>query len=151
MSTEGAAVCIVRHDDDAAGAALAQAPLGQRAKSVGNARSNAALGAWVGARPVLLLGAQSDMCVDATATAVLALGLKVAVVSDAHATVAYFGSTANQIIALHNAKWCDAGAVMVSADALDNLASLLSESSDPIALIEKNCRKSNNIVVPAPH
>ncbi|KAJ3115156.1 Cysteine hydrolase [Physocladia obscura] len=140
-AAEGAAVCFVRHDDAEAGAALApDSPgwrvldaLGQRAaeptfaKSVGNAFSNPALGAWVGARPVLLLGAQSDMCVDATATAALALGLKVAVVSDAHGTVAYGGSTANQIIALHNAKWRDAGAVLVSADDLDNLASLLSE------------------------
>ena len=86
-------------------------------KSVGDAFSNPALGAWIaglGADEVVLLGAQTDHCVAATLKGALAAGLKVTVVADAHGTWDYGGETADQIIARHNAAFADAGARVVS-------------------------------------
>ncbi|CAN5885762.1 isochorismatase family protein [soil metagenome] len=90
-------------------------------KSVGDAFSNPALGAWIvelGADEVVLLGAQTDHCVAATLKGALAAGLKVTVVSDAHGTWDYGGQTADQIIARHNAAFEQAGARVMTTAAL---------------------------------
>jgi nicotinamidase-related amidase len=82
-------------------------------KSVGDAFSNPALGAWIAG----LLGAQTDHCVAATLKGALAAGLKVTVVADAHGTWDYGGETAPQIIARHNTAFAQAGArVVTTAD-----------------------------------
>lgn len=86
-------------------------------KSVGDAFSNPALGAWIaglGADEVLLLGAQTDHCVAATLKGALAAGLKVTVVADAHGTWDHGGETADQIIARHNTAFAKAGARVVA-------------------------------------
>ncbi len=80
------------------------------AKSVGDAFSNEALGAWVaaqGADEVVLLGAQTDYCIAATVKGASAAGLKVTVVSDAHSTVDSADETAAAIIARHNAAFAN--------------------------------------------
>src|SRR5215469_10111999 len=101
----GRKVAFVRHDGPRGDPLAPGEPgwpvwpeLGQRegeptfSKSVGDAFSNPALGAWVdgaSVRGVIVLGAQTDQCVAATVGGAMARGLAVTVVSDAHSTVAY--------------------------------------------------------------
>jgi nicotinamidase-related amidase len=130
----GRPVAFVRHDGPA-GDPLAPGKPGWRvwpalgqaedeptfSKSVGDAFSNAKLGEWLAgqdADEVVLLGAQTDQCVAATVTGALKAGLKVTVVSDAHGTWDWGGETAGQIIARHNAAFADAGATVVTTEAL---------------------------------
>jgi nicotinamidase-related amidase len=90
-------------------------------KTVGNAFSNPDLAAWVdaaGAGEVVLLGAQSEMCVAATTLGALDRGLKVTVVGDAHGTWPSGGATAGEIIARENAAFAAAGAQVVTTGAL---------------------------------
>jgi nicotinamidase-related amidase len=90
-------------------------------KSVGDAFSNPGFGAWVagqGAGEVILTGAQSDHCVAATVAGALKAGLRVTVVSDAHGTWDFGGETAAAIIARHNAQFAEAGAKVISTEAL---------------------------------
>ncbi|HUO12476.1 MAG TPA: isochorismatase family protein, partial [Caulobacteraceae bacterium] len=96
----GRKVAFVRHDGDPADSLAPGKPgwpvwpaLGQAAdeptfsKNVGDSFSNPALGDWVraaGVDEVILLGAQTDMCVAATVKGALEQGLGVRVVGDAH-------------------------------------------------------------------
>ena len=130
----GRKVAFVRHDGGGGDFLVPGAPgwpvwpaLGQAAgeptfsKTVGDAFSQPAFEAWVaeqGAGEVILLGAQTDQCVAATVKGALARGLKVTVVADAHSTWDYSGETADQIIERHNALFRDAGAQVVTTEAL---------------------------------
>jgi nicotinamidase-related amidase len=131
---EGRAIAFIRHDDPAGEPLAPGAPgnpvwpaLGQAAgeptfgKTVGDAFSNPALGAWLaehGTGEVILLGAQSDRCVAATVKGALQSGLRVTVVADAHSTWAFGDETAKQIIARKNAEFAAAGATLVTTRAL---------------------------------
>ena len=127
----GRPVAFIRHDGDP-GDSLAPgkpgwhvwAPLGQApdeptfSKNVGDAFSNPDLGAWVdaaGARDVILLGAQTDMCVAATVGGALARGHGVTVVGDTHSTVSWSDETVPQIVERHNADFAAKGAKVVTA------------------------------------
>lgn len=128
---EGRKVAFVRHDGDPDDALAPGKPgwpvwpaLGQAedeptfSKSVGDCFSQPALGEWIGAlgaREVILLGAQTDQCVAATVRGALERGLKVTVVGDAHGTWDYGGETADQIIGRHNRAFAEAGARVVTA------------------------------------
>lgn len=132
--SRGRKVAFIRHDGPAEDPLAPGKPgwpvwpdLGQAAdeptfsKTVGDAFSAAELGEWVdgqGADEVILLGAQTDFCVAATVKGALERGLKVTVVSDAHATWASEGKTADEIIADHNRSFADAGARLVSTSDL---------------------------------
>jgi nicotinamidase-related amidase len=86
-------------------------------KTVGDAFSQPALGAWVeaqGAREVILLGAQTEMCVASTVKGALERGLAVTVVGDAHGTWDFGGETANEKIDRHNREFEAAGAQVVA-------------------------------------
>lgn len=90
-------------------------------KSVGDAFCNPALAEWLAgqrAGEVILLGAQTDHCVAATAKGAMAAGLKVTMVADAHSTWDYGGETAAQIIARHNAEFASVGVNLVTARSL---------------------------------
>ena len=126
----GRKIAFVRHDGPAGDPLAPGQPgwpvwpeLGQAAseptfsKSVGDAFSNPALGAWVdheGATGVVLLGAQTDHCIAATVGGALARGLEVTVVGDAHSTVAFGEETAPQIIERHNRQFGKSGAKVIS-------------------------------------
>ena len=130
----GRKVAFVRHDGGGGDFLVPGAPgwpvwpaLGQAddeptfQKSVGDAFSQPAFVDWVaeqGAGEVILMGAQTDECVAATVKGGLARGLKVTVVGDAHSTWPWNGESAEQIIARHNAAFAEAGAQVVSAEAL---------------------------------
>jgi nicotinamidase-related amidase len=130
----GRKVAFVRHDGPPADPLAPGKPgwpvwsaLGQGAdeptfgKTVGDAFSNPAFGAWVaeqGAGEVVLVGAQTDHCVAATVKGAQAAGLAVTVVSDAHSTWDYGGETADQIIARHNAEFAAAGVKVMATQAL---------------------------------
>jgi nicotinamidase-related amidase len=130
----GRPVAFVRHDGPAGDTLAPGAPgwpvwpaLGQAedeptfSKSVGDAFSNPAFARWVadqGASEIVLLGAQTDHCVQATVKGAIAAGLDVTVVSDAHSTWDTASETADEIIARHNAAFADAGAKLVSARSL---------------------------------
>ena len=132
--TQGHPVAFVRHDGPAGDPLAPGRPgwpvwpaLGQAedeptfGKTVGDAFSNAELGAWIeaqGAEGVVLVGAQTDHCVAATLKGAVAAGLAVTVVADAHSTWDYGGETAPQIIARHNAEFASAGARVVTTAAL---------------------------------
>lgn len=127
----GRKVAFVRHDGPPGDSLAPGGPgwavwpaLGQAAdeptfgKSVGDAFSQPALGQWLDAEGVgelILLGAQSDMCVAATLGGALARGLKVTVVGDAHSTCDSGGETAAAIIARQNQAFAQAGATVVTA------------------------------------
>lgn len=127
----GRKVAFIRHDGPQGDSLAPGQPgwpiwpaLGQRddeptfSKSVGDAFSNPALGAWVedaGATRVVLLGAQTDMCVAATVGGALARGLAVTVVGDAHSTVAYGEESVPSIVARHNRQFAEAGAKVLTA------------------------------------
>jgi nicotinamidase-related amidase len=90
-------------------------------KSVGDAFSNPEVVGWVdggGSGEVVLLGAQSEMCVAATIRGALARGLKVTVVGDAHGTWPSGEATADAIIARENAAFEAAGAKVTTTAAL---------------------------------
>ncbi|HTX50901.1 MAG TPA: isochorismatase family protein [Caulobacteraceae bacterium] len=127
----GRKVAFIRHDGDANDSLAPGKPgwpvwpaLGQAAdeptfsKTVGDSFSNPALGDWVdgaGADRVILLGAQTDMCVAATVQGALSRGLSVTVVGDSNSTVAWGAETAPQIIDRHNRQFETAGAQVVTA------------------------------------
>jgi nicotinamidase-related amidase len=82
-------------------------------KTVGNAFAQTDLADWLRARnigEVILLGAQTDQCVNATCRGALERGFAVTVVGDAHSTWDWNGETADQIIARHNRAFADLGA-----------------------------------------
>jgi nicotinamidase-related amidase len=86
-------------------------------KTVADAFGNPALGAWVdaaGATSVVILGAQTDMCVAGTVGGALAKRLAVTVVGDAHSTGAYGAEPVPEIIARHNRQFAEAGAQVIS-------------------------------------
>lgn len=90
-------------------------------KKVGDAFSNPDLGKWLtsqGAGEVILLGAQTDHCVAATLSGAMKSGLKVTVVADAHSTLDFGGETARSIIERHNATFAEAGARVITTQAL---------------------------------
>jgi len=100
--------------------ALGQAP-GEPtfAKTVENSFTSAQLRGWVrdlGADEVIVIGAATNHCVASTVHGAMAEGLKVTVVSDAHSTGDR--STAQGIIAEHNAAFAAAGATLVTTDEL---------------------------------
>jgi nicotinamidase-related amidase len=91
------------------------------AKSVGDAFSNVAFGQWLAdqhAREVVLLGAQTDMCIAATVSGAIEAGLSVTVVSDAHSTVSWTAETVPQIIERHNAAFAGLGVTLVTTEVL---------------------------------
>jgi nicotinamidase-related amidase len=129
----GRPVAFIRHDGDPSDPSLAPGKpgwpvwpaIGQAegeptfSKSVGDAFSNPALGAWVGdADEVILLGAQSDHCVAATVKGALGRGLAVTVVEDAHSTMDTAEATAAEIIARENRAFAEAGVRLTPAAAL---------------------------------
>ncbi len=90
-------------------------------KSAGDAFTEPTLGAWlkeIGAESVILLGAQTDHCVAATAKGALAHGFAVTIASDAHSTWDWGGETAEQIIVRHNASFAADGATLVTTEGL---------------------------------
>jgi len=91
------------------------------AKSVGDAFSNVAFGQWLAdqhAREVVLLGAQTDMCIAATVGGAIEAGLAVTVVSDAHSTVSWTSETVPEIIERHNAAFAGLGVTLVTTEVL---------------------------------
>ena len=90
-------------------------------KTVGDAFAETELAAWLAeqaAGETVLIGAQTDACVNATFGGAKQRDLAVAVVADAHSTWPSNGETAAQIIARYNAAFAEAGARLVSTDAL---------------------------------
>lgn len=127
-------IAFVRHDGPTGDSLAPGAPgwpiwpaLGQAdheptfAKSVGDAFSNVAFGQWLAdhkAGEVVLVGAQTDMCIAATVGGALEAGLTVTVVSDAHSTVSWTAETVPQIIERHNAAFAGQGVTLVTTEAL---------------------------------
>jgi nicotinamidase-related amidase len=90
-------------------------------KTVGGAFAETQLEAWLaeqGADEVVLTGAQTDQCVNATFGGAKARGLAIAVVADAHSTWPSGGKTAAEIIAEHNAAFANAGARLIDTQTL---------------------------------
>ena len=131
----GAPVGFVRHDGEEAGDPMARgapgwpihpaiAPLPGEPifeKTVGDAFAQTRLADWLaeqGATEVALIGAQTDFCVNATFGGARARGLPAAIVADAHSTWPSKGETAAQIIARHNTAFAEAGARLVTTQAL---------------------------------
>ncbi|MEI9983031.1 MAG: isochorismatase family protein [Aliidongia sp.] len=122
----GRKIAFIRHDGPAGDELVPGAPgwpvwpaLGQAedeptfSKTVGDAFSEPALGAWLasfGATEVILFGAQTECCVAATVDGALSCGLAVTVVGDAHSTWDSNGETAAEIIARQNAAFEASGA-----------------------------------------
>ncbi len=130
----GAPVAFVRHDGKP-GEAIARgspgwpihpaiAPLAGEPifeKTVGDAFAQTDLAGWLaeqGAGEAVLIGAQTDFCVNATFGGARARGLPIAVVADAHSTWPSNGETAAEIIARYNAAFAEAGARLVTTKAL---------------------------------
>jgi len=124
--SSGAPVVYVRHDGKP-GEALARgepgwpihpdiAPLEGEPifeKTVGDAFAETSLADWLRERDVdqvILLGAQSDECVNATCRGALERGFSVTIAADAHTTVDWNGETAAQIIDRHNRLFAELGA-----------------------------------------
>jgi len=87
-------------------------------KTVGDAFAETDLAARLealGTREVILLGAQTDECVNATFQGAVARELDITVVADTHSTWGWGGQTAEQIIARHNGLFEAAGARVVKA------------------------------------
>jgi len=131
---QGAPVAYVRHDGEA-GEALARgaagwpidpriAPLDGEPifeKTVGDAFAETNLADWLRERDVaevILLGAQTDECVNATCRGALERGFSVTIAADAHSTVDWNGETAAQIIERHNRLFAELGARVVTVEAL---------------------------------
>jgi nicotinamidase-related amidase len=90
-------------------------------KTVGDAFAETDLAARLealGTRQVILLGAQTDQCVNATFQGAAARGLEITVVGDTHSTWDWDGETAEQIIARYNGLFAVEGAKVVTAAAL---------------------------------
>jgi nicotinamidase-related amidase len=90
-------------------------------KSVGDSFSNPDLGAWLRERKVddvILAGAQTDECINATCRGALANGFAVTIASDAHSTVGWNGETAAQIIDRHNKLFAELGARVETVEGL---------------------------------
>ena len=130
----GAPVAFVRHDGDP-GEPLARGARGWPIhpaitplegepifeKTVGDAFAQTDLAGWLIARDageIVLMGAQTDFCVNATFGGAKARNLPIAIVADAHSTWPSNGETAAQIIARYNAAFAEGGARLTSADAL---------------------------------
>ena len=130
----GAPVAFVRHDGGE-GEALARGAPGWPIhpaiapqdgepifeKTVGDAFAETRLAGWFAeqaADEVVLIGAQTDQCINATFGGARRRGLPIAVVADAHSTWPGNGETAAQIIARHNAAFAAAGARMVTTEDL---------------------------------
>ena len=82
-------------------------------KTVGDAFAETDLAARLealGTRQVILLGAQTDECVNATCRGALERGFSVTIAADAHTTVDWNGETAAQIIDRHNRLFAELGA-----------------------------------------
>ncbi len=122
---DGHPICFIRHDSDEQGDPLQPGGpgwevwggLGQQtseptfSKNVGDAFSQPLLIEWLGSiGHVILLGAQSECCVAATAAGALARGLSVTVVGDAHSTWSAAGRRAEDIIAEQNQRFMSQGA-----------------------------------------
>jgi nicotinamidase-related amidase len=89
-------------------------------KTIDNAFSQPALGAWLdenGVGHVILAGAQTDECVEATLGGALDRGLEVTVVADAHSTWDGPGGTAPEIIARKNRAFSERGATVAETRA----------------------------------
>jgi nicotinamidase-related amidase len=90
-------------------------------KSVGDAFSNPDLADWLRERKtgaVILAGAQTDECINATCRGALAAGLSVTIAADAHSTVPWNGETAAQIIDRHNRTFAELGARVETVEVL---------------------------------
>jgi nicotinamidase-related amidase len=90
-------------------------------KTVGDAFAETNLAEWLherGIKEVILLGAQTDHCVNATCRGALERGFAVTIAADAHSTVDWNGETAAQIIARHNQMFTDLGARVEAVDKL---------------------------------
>jgi nicotinamidase-related amidase len=88
-------------------------------KTIGDAFPETRLAEWlreVEADEVVLMGAQTDECVNATFQGAKARGLSMVVVADGHSTYPnQAGESAAEIIARHNAAFAAAGARVVDA------------------------------------
>jgi nicotinamidase-related amidase len=87
-------------------------------KTVGDAFAETDLAGQLEAldtRQVILLGAQTDQCVNATFHGAAARGLEITVVGDTHSTWPYDGETAEQIIERYNGLFRATGATVVKA------------------------------------
>ena len=87
-------------------------------KTVGDAFAETDLAARLealGTRQVILLGAQTDQCVNATFHGAAARGLEITVVGDTHSTWDWDGETAEQIIDRYNGLFRATGASVVKA------------------------------------
>jgi len=69
----------------------------------------------LGTDRVILLGAQTDQCVNATFQGAATRGLEITVVGDTHSTWGWNGETAEQIIERYNGLFEAAGATVVKA------------------------------------
>jgi nicotinamidase-related amidase len=90
-------------------------------KTVGDAFEETDLAGWLrerGVGEVILLGAATDQCVNATCRGALARGFTVTVAGDAHSTCDWNGETAAEIIARHNALFESLGARVATVDEL---------------------------------
>ncbi|KAI9328507.1 isochorismatase hydrolase [Obelidium mucronatum] len=131
-------VAFVRHDGDGGfapqSAGWPVAPeLAQRgeaeeptfAKSEPDAFSNPRLHAWLTearAAQLVVVGAQTDFCIDGTTRGALKLGWDVVVVADTHSTYDNGAATASELVAKYNALFVEAGAsVMDMESVLDAL------------------------------
>jgi nicotinamidase-related amidase len=72
----------------------------------------------LGTDQVILLGAATDQCINATFKGAEARGLAITVVGDTHSTWPWNGESAEQIIERHNGLFRDAGATVVDAGML---------------------------------
>jgi len=90
-------------------------------KTVGDAFAQTDLAGWLaerGADEVVLIGAQTDFCVNATFGGAKERNLATAIVADAHSTWPSKGETAAQIIARYNTAFAEGGARLVTTDDL---------------------------------
>jgi nicotinamidase-related amidase len=87
-------------------------------KTVGDAFAETDLAARLealGTRQMILIGAQTDQCVNATFHGAAARGLEITVVGDTHSTWDWDGETAQQIIARYNGLFRATGARVIDA------------------------------------
>jgi len=87
-------------------------------KTVGDAFAETGLAERLqelGVGEVILLGAQTDQCVNATFKGAETRGLAITVVGDTHSTWPWDGETAEEIIARYNGQFREAGATVVDA------------------------------------
>ncbi|OQS07462.1 isochorismatase hydrolase [Thraustotheca clavata] len=93
-------------------------------KTVPNAFSNPQLSHWLDAANIsslILVGAQSDCCVDATTLSAIEHGYEVTVVSDAHSTWLWENDApidATPLILSQNEKFAKAGAQLITTQQL---------------------------------